>query len=634
MRLWFARSEYRRGEPTVGGDASRSYDQLEAHMNDLTGLGRLTGRVWLGLASIWMVGSASGLLAQTVSVTVTSRESGAPIAGSIVYLHDAAGREVARRLADDRGRVVFFRPGQGVHSVRAEMIGRAPSTSDPLDFVVGERTDVRLGLALAPIELEGLGVEAETRCETGRQQGLAAARLWEEARKALTAAALTDEQELYRYHTLLYEQELERDTRVVRRSRSVERQANMRVPFRSRPAAELVREGFVQRSGNTDLYFAPDAGVLLSEEFLETHCFRATLGEAEGGPPGLVGLSFAPADARDRIPDIRGTLWLDQSTAELKWLEFRYVNAEATLVTSELGGRVDFERMPDGGWIIPEWWIRMPRFARQGTTGYESRTYLAGFTEAGGVVQEVQGAGRTLGHGVTGAIDGVVKDSLDQPRGGVRVVVEGADETTTTDSLGRFSFYGLVQGVYELAVSDPDLDALGFPASSSTWAVVNGEATLVRLTLPSARAILYGSCVGADRHPEWRELARDFPAEGIVFGRVVDGGTGTPIEDVEVRVTTPTVAFSAGASRLGASAGVSARMGGVDVTQNELIVHQGQVGLATRTNPKGFFRFCGLPEGHRIDLGVTVDGVNTLVRNLRIPDAGGFVEQEISVDRR
>ncbi|NIQ58239.1 MAG: hypothetical protein GWM92_20825, partial [Gemmatimonadetes bacterium] len=49
--------------------------------------------------------------------------------------------------------------------------------------------------------MEGLSVEAGERCRAGPDQGLATARVWDEARKALTAAAITQEEELYRYTT-------------------------------------------------------------------------------------------------------------------------------------------------------------------------------------------------------------------------------------------------------------------------------------------------------------------------------------------------------------------------------------------------------------------------------------------------
>ena len=63
-------------------------------------------------------------------------------------------------------------------------------------------------------------------------------------------------------------------------------------------------------------YSAPDARVLLSDEFLDTHCFR--IAEAQNGD-GRIGLAFEPLEDSP-LRDIEGVLWIDRSTAMLsRW---------------------------------------------------------------------------------------------------------------------------------------------------------------------------------------------------------------------------------------------------------------------------------------------------------------------------
>jgi hypothetical protein len=588
------------------------------------------------LSALFLVGLAApaSTAAQTVAVHVRHAGSGQPVVGALVAMENEAGGVVGRALTDERGRALFFHFGLGPHRVRAEMIGMTSAASDVFEAITGARRELELLLESRPIRLDGLDVRTEERCGAPRGDGLLTARLWDEARKALTAASIAEEQGLYRYQTMLYEQDLDRDLRLVARSRQSRREANMRTPFRSRPVAELMERGFVEHSGMIDVYLAPDADVLLSDEFLDAHCFRARAGASRGETEDLVGLAFEPTSARRRLPEVAGTLWLDPGTAELQWLEYRYVNIDPELRLDEVGGRVEFRRMPDGGWIVPEWWIRMPRVSLQRTIeGDARRQYVAGFTEAGGVVLDVQGPGRILGHDVTGALEGVVRDSAGAPLPGISVELTGAERRVVTDSAGAFSFDDILEGVYELRVTSPELARLGASPTTVTRAVFNGEVTSTELALPSAPTVLRASCRDALRPEEWEELAGAMPASGIVFGWVT-GPRGAPAPDVRIRLLTPTIAFRPGRSAATSSGRPAVAIGNVDLTRSELVTVQGSVGLETRTNERGFYRFCGVPERQRLLLDLLPPSADSGWEELRleafsVEEAGGRVEQSI-----
>jgi hypothetical protein len=130
----------------------------------------------------------------------------------------------------------------------------------------------------------------------------------------------------------------------------------------------------------------------LSEEFANSHCFSAR--EPGSDERGLIGIGFEPTADRD-MPDVSGVLWLDEQTAELRFVEYRYTDPPWDLEVSDAGGRIEFERLPTGVWIVSRWWIRMPVIAlrpiqtvRIGRPPLD-QYYLAAIREAGAWVAEV-----------------------------------------------------------------------------------------------------------------------------------------------------------------------------------------------------------------------------------------------------
>ncbi|NIQ25989.1 MAG: hypothetical protein GTN88_05475, partial [Gammaproteobacteria bacterium] len=191
--------------------------------------------------------------------------------------------------------------------------------------------------------------------------GLELARVWEEARKALAATRWTEERQLFAFWIHRYSRVLDPNTLVIQQEKSDSVWRAGGKPFITPPADELIADGFVQRTASGELYYAPDAEVLLSDSFLDTHCFA--LEPARDERPGLVGLAFRPVRGRG-VTDVEGVLWLDERSAELRYLEFRYAGlrfpAHMDVARSGFGGRLDFERLPTGAWIIRRWRIRGP----------------------------------------------------------------------------------------------------------------------------------------------------------------------------------------------------------------------------------------------------------------------------------
>jgi hypothetical protein len=185
--------------------------------------------------------------------------------------------------------------------------------------------------------------------------------LWEEIRKALDAASLTAADEYYRYGVITYERERNARTFAVENENLRGKAVLSRSPFRSAPVETLAREGFAReaRDGSIE-YYAPDADVLLSQTFLDTHCFAL---RDDATRPDEIGLAFEPTK-RSGPTDIEGVLWADRASAALRELEFRYVRLPHDVRDARLGGSATFEQQPGGSWIVRDWVIRMPLLER------------------------------------------------------------------------------------------------------------------------------------------------------------------------------------------------------------------------------------------------------------------------------
>lgn len=322
--------------------------------------------------------------AQILQGRLVSADDRQPVPGAMIVLLSGPQDEPLRRvLTDGAGLFRLGRVEEGTYRLRAERMGHASTLSESVSVRGDGVVTVELVAAVEPVLLEGLDVESDARCRLRRDQGQAVATVWEEVRKALDVARWTAEQGELQYDLRLHTRDLDQDAEAVLQEASRMQRVTRQAPFRSRPAAELIEHGFVIEDDGARYYQGPDADVLLSSDFLATHCFRLRRGGDEHA--GLFGLSFQPISGRD-LPEVVGTLWLDDRTAALRWLEWGYVNLERPIDAAPLGGRVEFERLPGGPIIVRDWWIRTPRLGRRGRRG---RIEQVGVRQVGASVQRV-----------------------------------------------------------------------------------------------------------------------------------------------------------------------------------------------------------------------------------------------------
>lgn len=274
--------------------------------------------VWGTLAAIGML-SGSTLAAQSVRGTLVETSTQRPISGARMILLGDGAAEVASTLTNPEGGFLLRAPGPGTYRVRIDRIGFRSHTSDAFSLAAGETRAYDLAAPVQAISLRGVTARGERRCRLRPQEGLATHRVWEEARKALALSAWAQEERVFRYELELFERTLDPPTLQVIEEH-VRPQAGFHAqPFRSVAAEKLRSGGFVQEAEGGAFYdfYAPDAAVLLSDAFLDTHCLRVVQGQAER--EGQVGLAFEPVRRRD-VPEIRGTFWLDEGSSLLREL--------------------------------------------------------------------------------------------------------------------------------------------------------------------------------------------------------------------------------------------------------------------------------------------------------------------------
>ena len=522
-------------------------------------------------------------VAQSVSGIVVEQGSGTPVSGAMVLLVDSAGTRVDQALTDAAGRFVVNALAPGTHWIEVERIGYPQWLSDPFR-ATAPATSLNVEVPSEPISLEGIDVSGERRCEAMPETGAATALVWEEAKKALVAEVHTRVTGAYLYQLLRYERALDRDARNVL-DEQVIRSGSMRAAFTSYPIEQLTIHGFVQPADDTmRVHYAPDAEALLSDAFLNSHCFGLRKGEE-----GRIGLTFEPHPGTSRS-EIEGVLWLNAATSELERVDFLYRYVLQDPEVGEPGGEVAFTRLPNGAWIVQHWAIRMPDLV----SIPRGRIRRHGYKEVGGITRAVTDTtGRVILHAEFATVSGVVTDSTGTgpPPAPVVVEIRGTDREAVTEADGFVLLSGLEEGRYRLAVRHPLLADWGVVSPAVVVADGRlGEVAHVRLRVPTTADVLAAACGGAPRSV----------GTAAFLGRVTAPGGG-PLDEMSVVASWP-LASGYEPPAIAAPAGPEGTR-----DQTWTMGREGAfVTATTTTGRRGLFLLCDVPGGSR--LRITVRG--------------------------
>ncbi len=543
--------------------------------------------------------------AQVVRGDLVDRVTQQPVNRGFVVLIDTIGNELVRGRIDRAGAFRMVAPGPGQYKLKTQIIGIKSTESDLFELFAGQVFEHRFEIAASLVVLPAIVIEDVRTCQTAAEAGLAATTLWEEVRKALSAVAWTEGEALLRHQRVRYERELHpRTLQIQDERRSTSAELSRGSPFHTPGAESLMELGYIQQTDDDEYYYyGPDANVLLSEEFARMHCFwpRPGLDDAS-----LVGLAFKPVIGRD-VADIQGTLWIDKYTYELRYLEFNYTRLPVTIERGRIGGRVEFERLQEGPWIVSRWWIRMPVVSYRRTKPIADPDYwtpheLVAIHEVGGWVDEVYTRSGAPVPRVTGAtiVGRVTEQYSYRPILGVPIVLLGSVLQAPTDEAGRFRIDDVPAGEYFITLGDSFLDSLGYVPSPIRVRVSGQSSVEVDVTVVPGEMAWSAVCPNPDQRND---------TLGIVTGLVREELSGVPVRGVNVVLTRRDSAETAGQQQ-----------------------SQNTPRFATTTNAAGYYRICGVPADVQLTATVSVKGRTPETTTISVL-AGGVIRLDFSFDR-
>lgn len=465
---------------------------------------------------------------QVVRGTVTERASSAAIPGTLVTLEPVAGDSAlgVAVLTGVRGEYAIRAVGAGRFRLSAKRIGAQRFTSDPFDLAAGEtkRLDVILEALVYRLP-EVRVVEGNDLCMTDESQRVRVAALWDEARTVLTAAQISLRDRLFEGHLTRYVRALHpRSLRVLEESWG-EQKGMMDRPFVGMKGDSLSLVGYRRTIGEYEYYYAPDADVLLSRAFRLDHCYSVVDGGRDRR--GLVGIGFAPAPQR-RLPDVRGTLWLDARTFELRLVEFRYTLLDAFEGADRVGGEVHFGKLENGAWVTSRWFLRFPQFART-VAPVETYTRVPSVLVRPTVHRLVEEGGMVFTAGLKlflrpAIVAGVVLDSVGQPFAGATVRLGGTPFTTQSGVNGEFRLDSLPAGRFTVVAEHQSYTQAGSFLGDEAVDLREGVVVNVTIRAPKTNALVERLCN--------EKLPKD--NNGTLRVVVLDSQTSRPLPSLRV----------------------------------------------------------------------------------------------------
>jgi hypothetical protein len=547
--------------------------------------GRRTSLLVLGC---WLA-FAQPAVAQVIRGTITDRVTGLPLAGVLVSVQDprdSSAVVIRNALTTERGEYAITLPRPGSWRLTAKRIGVARYVSPAFEIDPGETR--RLDVVLDPVAagLPAMQVTGTTLCLTNRDQLRSIVALWDEIRTALIATEISQRERrvvgwLSRYSRLLDPRTL----RIFEEQRSVA-EGRYESPIRSISGDSLAAFGFWGAiGGDTLVFYAPDAEALLSTAFQDGHCFLMVSGT--GTTRGMVGMAFRPR-VRRVTGGAEGTIWIDASSFELRFVELRYTNLVTVPRNPHLGSEVHFLRDPSGAWMVNRWFVRMPVFPEVTSVAQERDGRAPRHVAT--VHRILEEGGSLFAPGLQswakpGTIEGVVQDSTARrPLAGSRVSLGGTPYSVEVDARGGFRFDSIPPGAYSLLVSHESYALLGQLVDDEPLTLAPGQTYRSRLRGRTTKELLVGLCEG-------RMVV---PGEATLRVQAVHADSGGPVPRLRLwlrwrdplrRTTLPPAGVnpaSAGALLMSMSVGL--------------------VGLESMTNASGVAAFCGVPPMTSLEL--------------------------------
>jgi hypothetical protein len=463
--------------------------------------------------------------AQLVRGRVTDQTSGAAVPGVLVsLLPDASTAPATSVLSNARGEYAIRAPSAGRYRIDAKRIGVQRFVSDPFELGTGESKVIDVALE-AVHRLPEVRVVDSDMCVTNERQRAQVASLWEEARTVLKAAQISLRDRLFEGHLTRYSRGLQPRTLRVLEESWAEQKGLMDRPFMSLNSDTLSRVGYRRTIGEFEYYYAPDADVLLSRTFSLDHCYHVVEGSRDRR--GLIGIGFEPVPRRV-MPDVRGTIWLDERTFELRLVEFRYTGLQPFEGSDRVGGEVHFGKLNSGAWVASRWFMRFPQWARP-VSPVETYTRIPSVVVRPTMHRLVEEGGMVFTAGLKlflrpASVSGTVSDSLGRPFAGVTLRLGGTPFATQSNASGDFKLDSLPAGRFTVIAEHSTYTQAGSYVGQESVELREGAATPLTIRAGNTTDLLERLCEG--------KLPRK--DNGALRILVVDSVTSRPLPSLRV----------------------------------------------------------------------------------------------------
>ncbi|HUQ81358.1 MAG TPA: carboxypeptidase-like regulatory domain-containing protein [Gemmatimonadaceae bacterium] len=441
------------------------------------------------------------------------------ISGAVVTLLDNSAAPVGRTISNERGQFRFVLLTSAVRRIRVVRLGFRPAEV----AVAADRDlsgEIRITLVAIPMALQPVAITANPRCARRRDHTLALA-LLEQARAGLLATVVAPTDKPARVKRLRATRtKIGESDRVVHQRVKTDSAGGVFGAFgAARTAGDFVDRGFMEDSAGENVFYGPDAEVLLDDRFASGYCFRIM--DRVRDRPNQVGLGFRAADRKDGRIDVEGALWIDTVARALVDIEYRYIGVDSRMEPFDPGGRIFFRTMPNGVPLIDHWVIRLvgaePPPARR----------LFGI-EVWGELARASWPDSTHWQGTLGSLRATLVNHDGTPAPGAVIRLDDTDYIAVADSAGVAEIVDLVPGPYRLSFVDPDLAELNVEvASPQEFTAVRGTPVVRRLTVRTAESYVSERCHSNAKTSADSAASRDGSA--WLIGRITDA-RGEPIE--------------------------------------------------------------------------------------------------------
>lgn len=568
---------------------------------------RLQMRCSPGLIACLVCGALGGPLgAQQLSGTVHDSTSGQPISGAVLMLLDASGAVLGRNITNERGeyRIALSSAMQRVRAVR---IGYRP-TEVPIPAGGGATTELNIVMRALPTLLEPVRVSAGAHCPRRSDEAVTFA-LLEQVRAGLLAIVVAREANPAALVRLTFERAMDGSSdRIASQTVRIDSSVRATNSFNAAASAtDFVKRGFMADSEMHQIFFAPDADVLLDAGFAAGYCFRIV--DADRGRPNQIGLGFSAANHRRNRVDIEGTLWVDTVARTLRDIEHRYVGLDRRIESMRPGGHISFHEMANGVVMIDRWSLRLiggqsdtvrsPPFTqgRQLQVPAPQIRLTLYAAENGGEVARARWPDGSAWHASLGTLQLHAVTSNGRPAVGAIIHLVETQYRAVVDSNGDAVIADLIPGPYSLAIKDRRLALLGLEIRAPLQFVAERDSTVRQsLVVATAEDFVVGRCMASRRYT---------PGDSaMLLGRALTPD-GVPVSGLTIALM--------------------AQVGAVKKPLPDTYA----------TGSDGLFQFCGrgLQPGMRIDIAASRDGALVSATSVLLTDGLTVVRLPIASAR-